>query len=248
MTYFFAFIFGSIWGCFYNVLIQRLPRDETFILSRSRCPACKHSLYPKELVPIFSYLYLKGKCNYCQVSIPIRYLITEITAAIIATLLWHQFGWSLTLLKYTVFFSAVLISFFTDLETYIIPTQVTYPLILFGFGFALYEHTLLNSIYGFLIGGLTYLIIGWIGSLFYKKTVMGGGDVLLGAAIGACWGWKTATITCYLSFISGGVISGALLATKVKTLKDNIPFGPAIIIGSVIAILWGDYLWALFII
>jgi leader peptidase (prepilin peptidase)/N-methyltransferase len=243
MTLIYLIILGGIVGSFINMLVHRLPKNEDIILKRSYCPHCGHKLMAKDLVPIISYLVLLGKCRYCQKHIGVRYILTEIMACILMVVCFMIFGLSHTFFKYFIFLTAMLAVFITDIEQYQIPDFITYPAILIGLILGYMENRFLDAIYGLLIGGLVYLIIGFVGRLIYKKEAMGMGDVKLGAAIGAYWGLKIAILTCYMSFLVGGVFALYLLLVRKKSRKDYLPFGPAIIIALLIAITYGNDIW-----
>ncbi|MFC1755190.1 prepilin peptidase [Thermoproteota archaeon] len=239
----FIILLGMAAGSTANALIYRLPRDISFAKGRSKCPSCEHNLSVFELIPVFSYLIQMGHCRHCRSRIPIRYLLCEISAIVMAVITWYFFGFSYQFVKIYIFLFAMLILFFTDLETYILPNEITYPLIFTGFGIALLEHQFLNSFYGFCAAGFTYFLIGLIAKWYYKTDAMGFGDVKLGAGIGAYWGLQTAVLTCYFSFIFGGLIGLIYLLSKKKTLKDHVPFAPAIILGCITSLIIGNQIW-----
>jgi leader peptidase (prepilin peptidase) / N-methyltransferase len=242
-TIIFLGVFGAVMGSFANMLIHRLPISENIVYKRSFCPKCQHPLSAWALIPILSYLFLLGKCHYCKARIPIRYLICEILSSTLFIWCWLQFGNSLMFYQTSLFLFCMLVLFFTDLETYILPDVLTIPLIPIGIIFAIVQNNLIGSIQGLLIGFLTFFIIAQLAKLYYKKEAMGGGDIKLAAAIGAYWGVKIIMTTIYLSFLLGGIVSITLLLLKLRKRTDNIPFGPYIILGFILALIWGNYIW-----
>ena len=148
----FYIILGSIFGSFLNMLIYRLPREESILISRSHCINCNHKLGFFDLVPILSYLALLGKCRYCQKKISPRYFLCEIITVIIFTWAGINHGFSFDFFKITFFFSAMLALFFTDLETYILPNHITYTLVATGLVFSFMESNSIDSLLGLAIG------------------------------------------------------------------------------------------------
>lgn len=241
-----VFVLGAVFGSFYNMLIYRLTRDLPIVRGRSFCPHCEHSLYAKDLVPIFSYLVKWGRCSYCGWKIPKRYLWVEILSGTLMLGLWVQFGVSVLFIKYFVFFSGMIILFFTDFEAQLIPDCVSYGLIFIGLGFALLEHRMMDSVWGIVIGFGVYFLISVLAYFYYKQEALGGGDVKLGAAVGAFWGVKIAILSIYLSFMIGGVIAIILVLTHRKKKTDVIPFGPIIILANIVSLVFLDLIWGFF--
>lgn len=239
----FLFMFGSIIGSFYNVLIYRLPQNIPFIKGRSFCPTCHHTLNFGDLIPIVSYFLRKGRCHYCQTRISFRYPLVEIITGCIFVLFASQFGNTSVFYKYFLFFSAMLILFFTDFEKKIIPDSISLGIIGLGFAFGLYESQFWDSFWGAITGFLIYFIISVLAIFYYKKEALGGGDVKLGAGIGAFWGVKIAIVSSYLSFMVGGLIAIILILTKLKKKTDYIPFAPAMIISNIISLFFLDLIW-----
>lgn len=226
-----------------NMLIHRLPRSLPIMWSRSKCHHCHSPLKAHHLIPILSYIGLKGRCAYCNNKISLRYPVVEIASILILFYTRYAYHgpinpWVITILLY-----ALLVVFFTDTETFTIPNTITIPLTIFGGILAITNHTLADSALGWSIGFGVYLLIGVIAQLIYKKPAMGGGDMKLGGAIGTLLGAKLTALTIYFSFIFGGVIGIALILSKIKKRGDYIPFGPSIVIACFVAIHIGDIIW-----
>jgi leader peptidase (prepilin peptidase) / N-methyltransferase len=243
----FVVTIGAILGSFFNLLIHRLPKNENIVYKRSHCPSCNHPLGVLDLIPILSFIFLKGRCRYCKKGIAPRYPIVEIISAFIFWICYINFGLDYLFFKYALFLSCLLVIFFTDLETYIIPNVITYPLILIGIGLGVFEHNIADHLWGTLVGFMIFFVIAVLAKLYYKKDAMGGGDMKLGAAIGAFWGVKLAILSIYFGFFLGGITGFFLIAIKVKKRTDHIPFGPAIILGTCIALVWGELIWNIYI-
>ena len=241
-----AGLFGALFGSFFNLLISRLPQSKPIVWNRSECPTCQHTLSPLDLVPILSYIALFGRCRYCKKCISFRYLLCELLTAGYFMFCWHQYGLSLMGIKLILFCSAFIVLFFTDIETYTLPDLITLPLIVIGLVFALVEGTLISSLLGCILGFSVYFSLGWLAKLYYKQEVMGGGDMKLGAAIGAFWGLTTVGIACYMSFLIGGFIGLILLVLQKKSLRDHMPFGPAIILATLVVLFFEPQLWTIY--
>ena len=237
-------LYGLLIGSFLNVCIYRIPREESIVFPSSHCPTCGTSLKWHDLVPVFSYLVLRGNCRYCGEKISPQYPIVELLNSLVYILIYYKFGFSLNFLFYGIIFSILIIIGFIDLKEMIIPdilvililiTTIIYKLLTF----ILYSKypDLLNSIGGLVLSSLLFILI-----IDLSKGGMGGGDVTLIGSLGFILGIKNIFLTIFLSFILGAIISVILLITKIKGKKDPIPFGPFIILGFFITVFWGDEL------
>jgi len=242
----FIILISSVLGSFFNMLIHRLPRNQEIVKKPSHCPKCQHKLTWLDLLPILSYLFLKGRCRYCREKIASRYLLVEISSVFLFTTCWLIFGPTYLFLKYSFFLSIMLLIFFTDLETKKIPDSLNYVLVCIGLLLGFYQHTIVDSILGLIIGSLIFLSIGFLAKLYYKKDALGGGDVKLSGAIGAYWGLSIMLFSIYFSFLIGGLVSIFLIILKKKTNQDYIAFGPFMVLGSILALLISDYLIILY--
>lgn len=236
-------IIGIILGSFANVLIHRLPKGESIVLPRSCCAVCAVQLKWYQLIPIISYLFCLAKCKQCKNKIPIRYLIVEILVPCLFYLFFFLFGPSLFTLKLIVFSYFSIILFFTDIETKILPNELTYSLAIIGISFFIYEGIAIKGLIGFSTGFITFYLISIIGKKLYKQPVIGGGDIKLISAMGSYWGTQVCIITIYLSFIIGGVFAILLILFKKKNRKQEIAFGPSLIIASFISIFFTNTIW-----
>ncbi|MCR3956712.1 MAG: prepilin peptidase [Gudongella sp.] len=237
-------IYGLLIGSFLNVLIYRIPRDENIAWPGSHCPSCGHGLRWYDNIPLFSYLLLRGRCRYCGDRISIQYPVVEATNAIIYILLFLSFysGSKLDFVFYALISSVLVAIAFIDLKEQIIPDSLVLTVLTLSIIQKALLHfyegvpfPLVNSILGLAIAGGIFLLI-----LFFSGGGMGGGDVTLIAALGFILGVRLIFLNIFLSFILGAVISIFLLATKIKTRKDPIPFGPFIILGFFIVLFMGE--------
>jgi leader peptidase (prepilin peptidase)/N-methyltransferase len=237
-------ILGSLWGSFANVCIYRLPLKGGVVKGRSFCPKCKKKILWYENIPILSYFILGGKCSKCKKKISTQYLIVEAISIISFLIIYYLFGISLTTILLIILFLSFLIIFFIDLKHYIIPDVLTFPMMALGF-FKSFDPNLspifpnyINSLLGGIIGyGIIWLLI-----IFYKKIRnkegMGLGDAKLLAVIGFWFGWISIPFVIFLSSVTALIIVTPDLLKKSKKLTSEIPFGPYIITGTFIYLLF----------
>ena len=225
------------------MLIHRLPKNQEIVFKPSHCPNCQKKLTIRNLIPIISYLYQKGTCANCKTPIKKRYLLVELISLTLSLSLFYLFGPTPLFIKTLLFSLCLVILFFTDLETFIIPNSISYLLIATGLLWNISSKTHIDSLKGILIGFTIFYSIGFLSKLYYKKDTLGGGDLKLIMGIGAYWGIKTVIIASYLSFLIGGIIGLTLILAKKKKKTDYVPFGPSIIIGTSLAIPYTNSIW-----
>ncbi len=239
-------ILGSLWGSFANVCIYRLPLKGGVVKGRSFCPKCKKKIFWYENIPILSYLFLGGKCSKCKKKISSQYLLVETISAISFLIIYYFFGISLTSILLMILFLSFLIIFFIDLKHYIIPDILTFPMMFLGFAKSFDPN--LNPIFpnyiNSLIGGIFGYLIIWSIIFFYKqirkKEGMGLGDAKILAVIGFWFGWISIPFIIFLSSAIALIIVIPDLLKKSKKLTSQIPFGPYIIIATIIFIVFKD--------
>jgi leader peptidase (prepilin peptidase)/N-methyltransferase len=236
------FVLGLIVGSFSNVCIYRIPRNESIIYPASHCPKCSSNISPKDNIPLLSYILLKGRCRNCKSKISIQYPVVEFLTGLIYLIIYLVYGLSIQTLIYIILSSALVIIAFIDLNEQIVPDVISLPGIVIGFiiSFFVPYISFLNSVLGVVFGGGIILIIGLAGSAIFKKEAMGGGDVKLAAMIGAFLGWRYIIISLFLGFFLGALTGIILILSKIKSREDVVPFGPFIVLGSFITILWGE--------
>lgn len=242
MTYILIFIIGLLLGSFYNVCIYRIPRAESIAFPPSHCTACNTRLKWFDLIPVFSYLFLKGGCRYCRVKISLQYPLVELLTGAAFLVSFIKFGFSWAFVTGIVLISILIIETFIDLEHQIIPNGLvlagTIAAIIFSL-FNLYVNWK-DALIGMLVGGGTFLLVAVLSALILKKEGMGGGDIKLMGMIGLFLGWKLTSLSILLSIYLGGLIGGALLLLRIKKRGDHIPYGPFIAIGTIIAVFFGN--------
>jgi leader peptidase (prepilin peptidase)/N-methyltransferase len=231
-----ALLTGAVIGSFLNVVIVRLPQNESLVAPRSRCRACGTELHWFDNIPVLSFLALRGRCRACGGAISWRYPIVEaVTAVMFALAAW----WSTALADLLVawlFLAALVAIAGIDLERQIIPDRITLPGITVGFltSFLGTRVSWLNSLLGILVGGAILFTV-----IMLSRGGMGGGDMKLSAMMGAFLGYKLALLALFLAVILGGFVALALLSTGLRRRKDPIPFGPFLAVAGAVAILWG---------
>ncbi|MFC2034376.1 prepilin peptidase [Chloroflexota bacterium] len=249
-------LLGLFTGSFLNVCIDRLPREQSIINPPSHCPNCNQKLSVLDLIPIFSYLWLRGKCRYCQASIPLRLPIVEGVTSLLFTFLYWNFGISLELGISLIYGCILIIIFVIDLEHQLVLNVVTYPSIIIALILSIFWTGLdmnswlqieeLNRIVISLAGGAVGLAAMALPIIIYPKS-MGWGDIKLGALIGVMTGYPLIFVVVLLSWISGGTIAAILLALKIKQRKDPIPFATFLAVATMVTLLWGQLIYQWYI-
>jgi leader peptidase (prepilin peptidase)/N-methyltransferase len=242
----FIFIFGLCIGSFLNVCIYRLPAAQSIVHPRSMCSNCGTLIASYDNIPIVSYLWLKGRCRHCRTKFSLRYPMVELLGGLFALGTYLKFGLTIEALIYYLFFAALMVVTFIDLDHRIIPDVITLPgiPICFAAGFALPNITYKEALLGILIGGGSLFLVAWIYSLITKKEGMGGGDIKLLAMMGAIVGWQGVLFTIFVASLVGTLAGLAAMLQSRKGLKLAVPFGPFLSIGSVAYIFFGTPLIA----
>lgn len=261
MYAFFVFIFGLLFGSFGNSVVYRTPakllrewRDEARAIlglpreepeewldsSRSFCPQCHHSLKWYDLVPLFSWLSLKGQCRYCQAPIPARYPLLELGGALLALLAYIKFG--LTLKAAVVFAALLLLLWLTviDIGHMLLPDTLVYPLLWLGL-LASTQNIVTSAhqaVYGAAVGYGILAVPAYLFSKLTSKEGMGGGDFKLLAAIGAFVGPLGAWAVMFLAALSSVVLQLSAVATGKLGKSEPMPFGPSLACAGAVLLLW----------
>lgn len=234
-----AFLLGLIVGSFLNVWILRSKTGEDIILKPSHCPKCKHELRTLDLIPIFSFLLLRGKCRYCDEKISKQYFFVELITGIIFSLIYYYFGFTINTLLYCLI-SAVLVAVFVfDLKYFLISEQM----LLAGGFFVLLLH-LYNGVdlIQYIRGGIGLALPFFLISFFSGEKYMGYGDSELSLLLGFLVGYPMVYVNFFAAIFTGAIISIILMLFKDKNLKSEVPFGPFLILGTIITLLYGEIL------
>ena len=236
MIYIVVFIFGLIIGSFLNVVIYRVPRNQSIINPPSHCPKCNTKLKWYDMIPLLSYIILKGKCRYCGTKISFQYPLVEFLAGITFVIVFQKFGWSLQFLKWIVFTSLLISTGLIDLSEGIVPDIIVLPGLILGVLFSIFSGKtgMLESIYGLTTMGAFFLIV-----ILLSRGGMGWGDLTFGAMIGSFLGFQLSLLTLLLAFVSGALTGLAAIIIKKKGRKDTIPFGPFLSIAAFVASIYG---------
>ncbi len=240
MDFFLIIILGGLWGSFANVCIYRLPLEKGVVSGRSYCPNCKNQIIWKDNIPILSYLLLSGKCRKCKKSISSQYILVEFISILFFTIIYYFYGITLTTLLLMVLSLSFIIIFFIDLKHFIIPNEISFSMMALGFikSFDPNLHSLFPNYINSLIGGLFGYGIIWSIIFFYKqirkKDGMGLGDAKLFAVVGFWFGWIAIPFVVFLSSIIALISVVPSLLKNSKNLSSQIPFGPYIIIGTLV--------------
>ena len=235
-----VFVSGLIVGSFLNCIIYRLEKGEGFLTGRSYCPQCKKKLGILDLIPIFSFLFLGGRCRYCKERISWQYPLVEIFTGLIFVLVLN-FQISTTQFFFLLAVSSMLLVIFVyDLKHYLIPDKIIYSAIILALlyqGFTGWTF-LLNPLYaGFLAAGFFLAIV-----LVSRERWMGLGDVKLGFLMGILLGWPDVLAALFLAVFTGAIIGIGLIISGKKGLKSEVPFGPFLVAGTFAALFFADEL------
>jgi leader peptidase (prepilin peptidase)/N-methyltransferase len=248
-------LLGMAVGSFLNVCADRLPAKQSLVRPPSHCPACSRRLAARDLVPVFSYLWLRGRCRYCKAHIPARVLWVEIATAALFALAYGQYGFSVELPIALLYIALFTLVFVIDLEHGLILNRIIYPALLAALVIAVFVPP---SQLAHISGGVAYLmdslprlgivqaaIGGGIGFVLFFLIVivsrggMGFGDVKLAALIGLVTGYL-AVEALLMGMILGGLVAVILLGFKIKKRKEAMPFGPFLAVAAVVTMLWGN--------
>ena len=244
MDFIIIIVMGGLWGSFSNVCIYRLPLDKGVVSGRSYCPRCKKQISWYDNIPIFSYLFIQGKCRKCKNKISVQYLVVELLNILSFATVYFFYGISITTVLLMILTLVFVIIFFIDLKHYIIPDSLTFPLMVLGFlkSFDPNLNEIFPNYINSLIGGVFGYGIIWLIIFFYKvlrnKEGMGLGDAKLLAAIGFWFGWIAIPFVIFSSSVIALFTVLPSLINKSKKLSSIIPFGPFIIIGCILYIIF----------
>ncbi len=238
----YLFVIGACIGSFLNVCIYRLPEEKSIISPPSHCPFCKNKLKWYHNIPILSYIFLRGKCAYCNKKISIIYVIVELLSGISLIVNYHFYGFSFNFFFYSIFIFLLLIVIFADIKYMIIPDEISIGGTIIGFIFSFFPTSInwKQSLLGILIGGgiLLFIIISYY--FITKKEGMGGGDVKLLAMIGAYLGPKSIFFVIFFGSFLGVLIGVPFMLLKGKDRNLQIPFGPFLSVAAIIYLYFGD--------
>jgi leader peptidase (prepilin peptidase) / N-methyltransferase len=244
-----AVLLGLIVGSFLNVCIHRLPKDQSIVRPRSRCPSCQAGIPWYDNVPVLSYLVLRGRCRSCGVRISIRYPLVEILTALIAWVIFRQVGVSWLFLVWFGYAAALLTLSVIDLDHRIIPDGISLSGIVIGLVLSAVTplQPFLDSLIGVLIGGGFLLGVGMAYEAVRKQEGIGGGDIKLMAMVGAFTGWQGALFTIFGGSLVASVFGITVMIVRRSGAQVAIPFGPFLSVAAFCYVLWGEQLIHLYL-
>lgn len=245
---FIIFLSGLFLGSFFGVLVDRLPRNESVIKGRSYCGHCKKELSPLDLIPVISFLFLRGKCRYCKTKLSFYYPAIELaTGALLSLVFYFSPAGGVIQLTYYLFITSVfIIIFFTDLKYGIIPDKVTFPAIIISLVFLLLQRNLLiNHLISGILSFLFFVAISYIFFVLTKKESMGGGDIKLAFFLGLFLGFPNIIVCLYIAFLTGAIVAIILVLWRKKSFRQGtIPFGSFMVSGALISLLFGQAIFS----
>ena len=265
--YIIAGVFGAVVGSFLNVVIHRVPLEESIVFPNSRCPSCGAVIAFYDNIPVLSYVALRAKCRSCKEHISFRYPAVELlTAALFVAVAWHD-GLSAALPFDLVFASALLALVFIDAEHMILPNVITYPGIVFALvariaipyltgtphfddlpslaqgalaGMPIWVTSLVGGLIGALLGGGSLWLMGWTWEKLRGIEAMGLGDVKMMFMVGAYLGWRLTILTIFVGVLTGSIIGILLMARqRERNMQMLLPFGVFLGLGGIAALLFG---------
>lgn len=224
-------------GSFLNVVIHRLPRKESVLWPGSHCPHCQQRLAAGDLIPLFSFIWLRGRCRTCGQPISPRYPLVEIITAVCFFIIFLEWGLSLQTVVGWIFSGFVIAAAFIDIADGIIPDRLTYPGMVTGIILSFFTIGIRSSLTGLLVFGSFLLATALL-----SKGGMGGGDVKMAAFVGAFLGFPESLLALFLSSLLGGIWAVALLITRKATRKSAMKFGPFLSLGAWLVFMYGHKL------
>lgn len=257
---------GAVIGSFLNVVIHRVPREQSIVLPSSKCPKCRAEIKPYDNIPVISYLILRGRCRSCGVRISPRYPAVEaLTALLFAAVTWHD-GLSYALAFDLAFVAAMIALIFIDAEHMILPNVITYPGVLFALltrlllpylvspahfddlpqllaafpQLPLWAVSLIGAAIGALVGGGSLWLMGFLWEKLRGIEAMGFGDVKMMLMVGAFLGWRLTLLTIMMGALSGSIAGIAMMFKRGRNLQMMLPFGIFLGIGAIISFLVGS--------
>src|SRR6266481_2781939 len=260
-------VLGAMIGSFLNVVIHRLPLEQSIVFPNSTCPKCRKPIKPYDNIPILSFLALRGRCRSCGARISPRYPAVEaLTAALFAAVTWHD-GLSLALAFDLAFTAAMVALIFIDAEHMILPNAITYPGILFALitrvavpylvgpshfddlpqlqsllppQYPLWVVSLIGAAIGALAGGGSLWLMGFLWEKLRGVEAMGLGDVKMMLMVGAYLGWRLTILTILISALSGSLAGVSMMLRRgSRDMQMMLPFGIFLGIGSIVSLLLG---------
>ncbi|MFC2170014.1 prepilin peptidase [Acidobacteriota bacterium] len=235
-------LFGLAWGSFLNVVISRLPRSISLINPPSSCPQCGENIKPYDNIPVFSFLFLRGKCRHCQKKIPLSYPLVEVLTPLSFLLLFDRYSLSFFFFACCLFASALIVLGVIDYYHQILPDEITLPGLFLALIYSIFRQdlTLIQALIGAISGAGFLLFIYSTYYLLRKKEGLGLGDVTMMLFVGAFLGWQLAFFTLILASFVGAIVGILFILLKKKDLQHALPFGTFLAPAAFFSLLWGQ--------
>ncbi|MCK9393557.1 MAG: prepilin peptidase [Candidatus Paceibacterota bacterium] len=254
IDFIFVFVLGLFIGSFLNCVSCRVFLEEDFVIKNSYCPNCKHRLSALELIPVFSFLLLGGRCSHCKNKISWQYPLVEIATGLVFVAIYWSLGFNLlgtftsyqvwSLIYYWTIFSFLIIAFIYDARHYIIPDRITFFGTIISLGwiaFSFYSNILsMENILPIIYSGVFASLFFFCLWFFSRGKAMGFGDVKLVFLLGLILGFPNIIVALFFAFTLGAFIGILLIAKGEKKMKSQVPFGPYLIAGTLFALIYGS--------
>jgi leader peptidase (prepilin peptidase)/N-methyltransferase len=235
--------FGLIMGSAVTAIVWRVPRKISWVRGRSACPACGTALGPADLVPVFSFLFSRGRCRHCQAPISRRYPLTELMCGTWAVLLFTQVGFAWAFLPLALWGFLLVALLWIDLDFKLLPDILTFPGVLLGLAAALLLHGFgpgaRHALLGLVTGSGILWLLAWAWIVIRKVEGMGGGDIKLAAMFGVVLGWQLTLLTLFVASLAGSLWGLALMLRGRGGMKSELPFGTLLAPAAMIVFLSG---------
>lgn len=234
-----VFLYGIIFGSFLNVCIYRIPNNQSVVTAPSHCYSCDHKLGWLDLIPLFSYIALRGRCRYCHAKVSGRYPLVEGLTGLLIVGIYLRYGISFQFFKYSLLALFLIVIAFIDFDTTDVYSSVIYTGIFLGVMCFIMEKILYSqNIIDYILGALIGLLV--IGSIVLFTGGMGAGDIEIAVLCGVFLGWRMEIYFILASFIIGGAVAVLLIVAKKKKKTDYIPLGPSLALGAYTVMLLGE--------
>ncbi len=243
--YWLMLLFGLALGSFNNVLIYRIPRGASLLRPVSSCPGCSRPIRPWENVPLFSWLFLRGRCSGCGMHIPFRYPLVEALTGLLFLALALRWPMQPQMLFFAPLLSLLVALSFIDLDTFLLPNPLVLAMAICGAAGLTVIHflggspavpTVLAGLLGAFAGASSLLLTDVFSRMVFHRRGMGFGDVKLMGAVGLYLGWEKTLLSFLLASFAGAFV---MLLLR-RSIKQEVPFGPWLALGTVLALFFGD--------
>lgn len=240
----FLLFLGASWGSFLNVIAWRASKKKSFLRGRSKCAHCGQVLHWYDMVPIFSWLILRGKCRFCNKRISMQYLLVEIATGLLFVLGGLLIVDILEIILYIIVVSFFVVLFIYDAIKYIVPDRIVIPAIIAVIAINYFVSKDARAILLGAIAGALWFLIQFVLS---RGKWVGGGDIRIGILMGSLVGYPLIWLALGIAYVAGSILALILIATGQKTLKSRLPFATLLLPSAFIVWLFGEQIWQWYI-